>query len=53
MYELSKNIVAHNRDVRSIDYYHNFIVTGGSDKKLNIYTFKNGHLELLSHTDIL
>lgn len=53
MYELSKNIIAHTRDLRTIDYYQNFIVTGGSDKKLNIYTFKNGHLDPLAHTDIL
>jgi hypothetical protein len=42
MYELSKNYKAHTRDLRCLDQYQNFIVTGGSDKKINIFRYKNG-----------
>ncbi len=42
MYELSKNYLSHSRDLRAVDSYHNYIVTGGSDKKVNIYLYKNG-----------
>lgn len=45
MYQLVKNIQAHNRDLRSLDYYKNFIVTGGSDKFVKIFTYSNGKLD--------
>ena len=53
MYELAKNHLCHTRDLRTLDYYQNLIVTGGSDKKINIFTYKNGNLEALSSTDAI
>jgi hypothetical protein len=43
MYELSQIIPSHQRDLRSLDYYNNFLVTGGSDKRFNLYSIKQGH----------
>jgi hypothetical protein len=43
MYELSQIIQSHQRDLRCLDYYNNLLVTGGSDKKFNLYSVQNGH----------
>ena len=42
MYKLSRVIQAHKRDARCIDYFDNTLVTGGSDKVFNIYSYKGG-----------
>jgi hypothetical protein len=42
MYELGKNYVCHSRDLRSLDFSQKFLITGGSDKKINLFTYKNG-----------
>lgn len=42
MYKLSRVIEAHKRDVRCLDYYEGILVTGGNDKKFNIYTYFAG-----------
>lgn len=43
MYKLSRVIQAHKRDARSIDYFDNILVTGGSDKVFQIYSYKDGN----------
>lgn len=45
-YELGKNYLGHSRDLRTLDCYQNFIVSGGSDKKINLFRYKNGQLSL-------
>ena len=42
MYKLSRVIHAHKRDARCIDYIDNILVTGGSDKVFQIYSYKEG-----------
>ena len=42
MYKLSRVIHAHKRDARSIDYFDGILVSGGSDKTCQIYSYKAG-----------
>ena len=44
MFKLSKTIFGHSRDLRSLDYWHGTLATGGSDKIVNIYSYEQGHL---------
>lgn len=51
MYELSQVISNHQRDLRCLDYYRNTLITGGSDKVFNLYTYSHGHLTLITKFD--
>lgn len=47
MYQLSRVIQCHKRDVRCLDYYRGVLVTGGNDKTFNIYAYSSGNSTLL------
>lgn len=53
MYELGKNYLSHSRDLRTLDFSCNFIITGGSDKKINVFRYKHGELSLEASSDAI
>ena len=52
MYKLSRVIQAHKRDARCIDYCNGILVTGGSDKIFNMYSYNGGNHTLITSSDI-
>ena len=42
MYQLSKTHESHTRDLRTLDCFKGFLVTGGADKVMNIYQLDKG-----------
>ena len=42
MYNLSRVVAGHKRDVRCLDYHQGVLITGGSDKFYNIYEYNAG-----------
>lgn len=52
MYKLSRVVQAHKRDARCMDYHEGLLVTGGSDKVFNMYSYKTGNCTLLTSSDI-
>lgn len=52
MYRLSRVIQAHKRDARCIDYFNGILVTGGSDKTFNMFSYRSGNCTHLMSSDI-
>ncbi len=52
MYRLSRVIQAHKRDARCIDYFNGILVTGGSDRTFNMFSYRAGNCTHLMSSDI-